>query len=90
MQQGNPELLTRSYETAHNRVQVEGLVDTQYTLDNLHRTIYLIRSPGSTREDRLLFNPHGDETQACFIGANMAICKATPQRRIHHPVKVDQ
>jgi hypothetical protein len=28
VQQGNPELLTKSYETAHNRLQVEGLVDT--------------------------------------------------------------
>ncbi len=77
IQQGNPELLADAYAVAHNCLKAKGLVDSEFTLEELRKTVGSPGLLGDTLEDRLPFNPYNDDAQACFVGANMAIAKAT-------------
>lgn len=77
IQQGNPELLADPYEVAYKCLETKGLVNSQFTLDDLRE---VLRSPGpegSALEDRLPFDPYGDEAQACFVGANLIMARAS-------------
>lgn len=78
IQQGNPELLTNPYEIAHKCLETKGLVDASFSFDDLRKAIGSEVSGGNALKDRVPFDPYGDEAQACFVGANMTIVKATP------------
>lgn len=79
IQQGNPELLANPYEIAHKCLEAKGMVDSTFSAEDLRKAIGSERSGGgSALGDSLPFDAHGDEAQACFIGANMTIAKAVP------------
>ncbi|MFI2566167.1 hypothetical protein [Paenarthrobacter sp. NPDC018779] len=76
IQQGNPDLLADPYAVARNCLATKGLVGPNYTHEDLQKAMNTPSSPWSSLEDRLPFDPYGDEAQACFVGANMALGKA--------------
>lgn len=76
IQLGNPELLADAYAVAHSCLDAEGLVDSEFTLEELRKTVGSSGPLGDTLEDRLPFDPYSHDAQACFVGANMAITKA--------------
>lgn len=78
IQQGNPELLSDPYEISYKCLQSKGLVDSQLPLEEFRKALATAGNQGSSLEDRVPFDPYGDEAQACFLGANMTIAKATP------------
>jgi len=77
IQQGNPELLGNPYEIAHKCLETKGLIGSDFSLKDLREAIGSEGSGGSTLKDHLPFDPYSDEAQACFIGANMTIAKAS-------------
>lgn len=77
IQQGNPELLANPYEIAYKCLELKGLVDSGLPLEEFQKTF---SSPGdkeSPLQSRLPFDPYNDDAQACFVGANMTIAKAS-------------
>lgn len=80
IQQGNPELLANPYEIAHSCLAAKGVVDSNFSHEDLRKIMGSPGNPGSTLEDRLPFDPYSDEAQACFVGANMALGKASEQQ----------
>lgn len=76
IQQGNPELLANPYEIAHNCLASKGLVDSNFSHEDLRKIMGSLGPPGVPLEDRLPFDPYSAEAQACFVGANMALGRA--------------
>lgn len=72
IQQGNPELLANPYEVVHKCLQTKGMVDSDYSHEELRKAMSSPRGQEADLEDLLSFDPYGDEAQACFLGANMA------------------
>lgn len=68
LQQGNPDLLSDSYEAAVVCLREAGLVDDAFTGDRLEQ---LINSDISGQE--LPFEPNLDSAQSCFAGAGLAL-----------------
>ncbi|MFJ4027185.1 hypothetical protein ACIPWF_08165 [Paenarthrobacter sp. NPDC089989] len=73
IQQGNPDLLADADEVAYNCLAAKGIVNSNFSKDDLKKAF---NDPGNGKrglKDRLPFDPYSDEAQACFVGANMAV-----------------
>ncbi|MFJ6230218.1 hypothetical protein ACIQF8_09540 [Pseudarthrobacter sp. NPDC092184] len=77
IQQGNPELLANPYEIAYKCLESKGLVDSDLPLEEFQKAFRSEGDGESSLEERMPFDPYGDEAQACFAGANMSIGKAS-------------
>jgi hypothetical protein len=77
IQQGNPELLANPYEIAYNCLESKGLVGNDLPLAEFQNRFRAAGDEESTLEDRMPFDLYSDDAQACFVGANMTIAKAS-------------
>ncbi|MEV7606899.1 hypothetical protein AB0N65_15815 [Paenarthrobacter sp. NPDC089322] len=79
IQQGNPELLANADEVAYKCLAAKGIFDSSFSQEELEKALNEPGGDNSSVEDRLPFDPYGEEAQACFIGANIVLGKGTEE-----------
>ncbi|MEZ2390555.1 hypothetical protein AB6813_13590 [bacterium RCC_150] len=77
IQQGNPKLLADPSQIVFECMEAKGLVTGDFSLKEFAEAVGTPGQPGVPLEKRLPFDPYADEAQACFLGGNMTITKAS-------------